>query len=326
MDPIFIQIGPLAIRWYGLLIALGVLFGTMWAVREAKARALDPDKLLDMVFYLVIAGLIGARLVYVITSPSRFFGAAGNPIEAFYIWQGGISIHGGVIGIMLATWLYSRYHKLNMWAYLDVMTPAGALGVMGGRIGNFMNGTDTGGRLTNMPIGFTWPEPGTQTFGAVGRFIFGDNLWAAFPGICSEVGSNGAHLPLGQCLLAGGDIVRGPVHLAQLYAFMVGFFLVFILIWAFRRSRTPGFVFWQFILWYSLLRSVIEEPFRDNPLFWNIYLASGPDQVGIGLFTLTQLASIPIMLIALYMLLVMDPDQQVTKERLVTRARGRSGR
>lgn len=316
MDPIMLQIGPLAIRWYGFLIALGVLIGSWWATRLAQRRGLDPEKLLDMVVWLVVGGIIGARLVYVVTSPSAYFGPGGDPLSAIAIWQGGGSFHGGLLGVVVATWIYARIHGLNMWAYLDVMSPAAALGIMGGRIGNFMNGTDTGGRLTGWPIGWTWPEPGTDTFGAFGRLIFGDNLWAAFPGVCSE----GSYIPLFQCQ---AEIVRGPVHLTQLYGFLVGLILLFIVLWALSRSRTPGFVFWQMVLWYSILRSLIEEPFRDNPLFWQVYLSEGLDKSGIGFFTLTQLASIPIILVALYMLLTMNPDEPEKKERLSQKARGR---
>jgi phosphatidylglycerol:prolipoprotein diacylglycerol transferase len=191
-----------------------------------------------------------------------------------------------------------------MWSMLDVLTPVGALGIIGGRIGNFMNGSDTGGRLTDWPIGFVWPEPGTQTFGAFGRLVFGDTLWQYGPPICQSI-------PF-------GDPCR--VHLTPLYGMIVGVILIFIIRWALRRSRTPGYTFWQFVLWYSLLRSVIEEPFRDNPLFWDVYLNN---QAGIGLFTLTQLMSIPLILIALYQLLVRDPDEVERKERLSLKARGR---
>ncbi|HEX7023082.1 MAG TPA: prolipoprotein diacylglyceryl transferase [Trueperaceae bacterium] len=316
MDPIMLHLGPLAIRWYGFLIALGVLIGAWWGARLAEKRGLDVEKLLDMTIWLVLGGIVGARLVYVLTSPAAYFGPNGDPLSAVAIWQGGGSFHGGVLGVVVAVWIYARIHKLNMWAYLDVMTPAAALGIIGGRIGNFMNGTDTGGRVTNWPIGFTWPEPGTHTLGAFGRFVFGDDLWSYFPGVCS----NGSYIPLSQCQAA---IVRGPVHLTQLYGMLVGVILIFILLWALRRSRTPGFVFWQFVLWYSILRFAIEEPFRDNPLFWNVYLADGLDKAGIGFFTLTQLVSIPIILVALYILLTLDPDTSERKERLAMKARGR---
>lgn len=289
MDPIMIQIGPLAVRWYGFLIALGVLFGTLWAMRIAERRGLDPDKLLDMAPYLVVAGIVGARLVYVLTSPSAFFGPGGNPADVVKIWQGGISIHGGILGVLIAMFVFARIRKINMWAYADTLTMVAALGIVGGRIGNFMNGTDTGGRLTEWAIGFRWPEVGTETFGAFGRVVFGDTLWQFAPPICRSV-------PAGDCV----------VHLAPVYGALVGVILIFVMLWALSRSRTPGFAFAHFVIWYSVLRSVIEEPFRDNPLFWQLYLNDG---AGIGVLTLTQLVSIPIILIALYALLVMDPGR-----------------
>jgi phosphatidylglycerol:prolipoprotein diacylglycerol transferase len=295
VDPIFVQLGPLAIRWYGLLIALGVLAGSVMALRYAGRRGLDSEKLLDMALWLVIAGIVGARLVYVLTSPSAYFGPGGNLIDAFKVWQGGISIHGGVIGIMVATWLYARAHKLNMWAYLDVMSPIAGFGIIGGRLGNIMNGTDTGGRLTNWAIGFTWPEPGTQTFGAVGRFLFGSDIWSAFPGVCAD----GSYIPLWQC---SGDIVRGPVHFRQMYGVLIGVAVLLITIWALNRSSKPGYAFWQMVLWYSVLRAVVEETFRDNPLLFNVYLADGLDKPGIGLFTVTQVASVLIVIAAIWML------------------------
>lgn len=347
MDPIFVQLGPLAVRWYGLFIAGGVLVGAMWALRLAEKRGLDPEKLLDMALWLVIAGVVGARLVYVLTSPAAYFGPGGSIVDAFKVWQGGISIHGGIIGVMVAMWFYCRRHGLDMWAYLDVLTPIGALGIIGGRIGNIMNGTDTGGRLTDLAIGFTWPEPGTDTFGAVGRFLFGDPLWQFAPPACAAV-------PAGEPCV---------VHFTQLYGVVVGVILLGIVWVALKRqtaatqaamaaagapaapgsgtaarsavasnatattpaakqqppqprasgSRSasvrraprhfvpnPGYVFWLFAFWYSILRSVLEEPFRDNPLPWQVYLN---ESAGIGLFTYTQLASIPIVLVAAYLML-----------------------
>ncbi|HET8984525.1 MAG TPA: prolipoprotein diacylglyceryl transferase [Trueperaceae bacterium] len=302
MDPIFIQVGPLAVRWYGLLIALGVLVGAFWALKLCEKRGLDPEKLLDMALWLVIAGVVGARLLYVLTSPSAFFGPNGNLIDAFKVWQGGISIHGGVIGVMIAMWLYCRKHKLDMWAYLDVLTPLGALGIMGGRIGNVMNGTDTGGRLTDWAIGITWPEPGTPFLGAFGRFVFGDNLWQYSPPACFSV-------PAGEPCV---------VHFTQGYGFLVGLILLFIVVAALARKAASGYVFWLFVVWYSILRSVIEEPFRDNPLAWQVYL----DQAGgVGLFTFVQLGSIPIILVALYMMLTPGDKSSAGKPNTVRASR-----
>lgn len=305
MDPIFVQIGPLAIRWYGLLIALGVLLGSIWALREARRREMDTEALLDMAPWLVLAGLVGARLAFVVTSPGLFFGPGGDPLAAFAIWQGGISIHGGILGVMVGVWILSRRKGMSMWNVMDVLTPLGAFGIIGGRLGNLMNGTDTGGRLTDWPIGFRWPEPGTETLGAFGRVVFGSDLWRSWPPVCNEL------IPAGEpCVL----------HLTPMYGVVVGLLLIPILMWSFRRSRSPGFVFAQFALWYSLLRSVLEEPFRDNPLVWPVYENV---EAGVGFFTLTQLVSIPIILVALYALTVIDPDRDVRRQRLARRAANR---
>lgn len=287
MDPILLQVGPLAIRWYGLLIALGAILGVTWGVRVARRRGIDPEPLYDMAPWLVVGGLLGARAVFVATSPHAILEHGGTLWDAFAIWKGGGSIHGGVLGVGVAAWIYARRHRLDTWRYLDLLTPVGAFGIIGGRIGNIMNGDDTTGRLTGLPIGVTWPEPGTATFGSVGRFLFGDDMWSAYSGTC-DLGSDVAW---SQCAALGGTIVRGPVHFTQFYGILVGVVSIPVLWWAFRRVRPSGFVFWQFVLWYSILRAVIEEPFRDNPLAIRVVLSEGPDGLGVGLFTLTQLAS-----------------------------------
>jgi len=300
MDPILIQIGPIALRWYGLLIVIGVLIGSVWALREARRRGMDGDALLDMAPLLVLAGLVGARLVYVLTSPSAFFGPGGRPLDAFAVWQGGISIHGGILGILVAVFVLAPRKNMKPWSVMDVLTPIGALGIIGGRIGNIMNGSDTGGRLTDLGIGVAWPPPGTETFGAFGRVVFGDFLWAYAPPVCASV-------PFGDPCI---------VHLTPVYGGLVGVLLIPILWLAFRTTTAPGVVFAQFALWYSLLRSVLEEPFRDNPLFWPVYENVS---AGIGMFTLTQLVSIHIILVSLFFIVRTTPDPTDRKANLKKR-------
>ena len=116
MDPIMVHVGPVAVRWDGSLIALGVLLGTVWALRAADRQALEPTELLDATAWLVLGGIVGARLVYVVTSPRAFFGPAGHPLAALKVWQGGISVHGGIIGVLTAMWPFSRARHPNLWA------------------------------------------------------------------------------------------------------------------------------------------------------------------------------------------------------------------
>src|SRR3972149_8177877 len=153
MDPILVTIGPLALRWYGVLIALGVVAGSAWTLRAAAARGLDGGWILDVAPWLVGGGILGARLVYVLTSPSAYFGPGGDPLRAFAVWEGGISIHGGIAGIVVVLAWQARRKGYDAWRYLDVLSPIAAFGIIGGRIGNLMNGTETGGRLSSWAPG-----------------------------------------------------------------------------------------------------------------------------------------------------------------------------
>ncbi len=272
MDPILLQLGPFAIRWYGFLITLAIFVGFYLAERRLRAQGQDVELFDRAAVWAVIWGVIGARVVYVLTSWGNF---AHNPLAALYIWQGGLSFHGAILGGVLA-FLYFRWrYGAPFYAFVEAALPGVALGIIGGRIGNFMNGSDTVGRLTTLPIGFTWPES------AVG-----------FPGICTATGD----LAYGVCL---GEVVRGPVHLTQLYGAFIGLVLLVLVYRWYAAKRPEGYVFWNFVLWYSVLRSVLEEPFRLNPLWWPVYTN---DALGVGLFTATQLVSIPLVLLALYQL------------------------
>jgi phosphatidylglycerol:prolipoprotein diacylglycerol transferase len=133
---IALQIGPIAIRWYGLLIATAVLLGTTLAHREAVRRGLDPDKLLNVVVLAVLASLAGARLYYVAFNWSYY---AGNPAKILAVWEGGLAIHGGLIAGALAVVLYCRSTGLPVAVTTDVFAPAIALGQAIGRWGNFFN-------------------------------------------------------------------------------------------------------------------------------------------------------------------------------------------
>jgi phosphatidylglycerol:prolipoprotein diacylglycerol transferase len=292
MHPIFLQIGGFSIRWYGVLITLGILIGVVIAQRFARRRGLNVQLLGDMIFWCVIWGLVAARATYVITSYHQFIGASF--FQMIDIRAGGISIQGGLLGGILVLLYYQRRYKINLYRYADLMAPGVALGIIGGRIGNFFNGSDTVGRLTDWPIGFTWPKPGTPILGI---FRSASN-WTGFPGICT----NNGH---GQMVLAGGycagKVLRGPVHLTDAYGVLIGVILL-IASYYWLRSRRPGWVFWQFLLWYSILRSLVEEPFRLNPLWWPVYLSQGLHKPGIGFFTAAQLASIPVIILSAYML------------------------
>jgi len=155
-SPNILEIGPLALRWYGLLIVLGVLLAAIIAAREAKRRGLDPNIVWDGLFVVLIFGLVGARLYHVVSTPTGseigFQYYLQNPIEIFAIWRGGLGIYGAVVGGVIGLYLFTRWRRLNFLQYLDVGTPGLLLAQAIGRWGNYFN-QELYGFPTDLPWG-----------------------------------------------------------------------------------------------------------------------------------------------------------------------------
>src|SRR5215831_16338263 len=143
--PIAIQIGPLTVRWYGVLMASAMAVGLWLAHRDARRRVLDPESLLKAGELALLGGLVGARLYYVLFNLDYY---AAMPSRIFAVWEGGLAIHGGVIGGILVGGTYAWRHRLPVRTYLDIAAPSLAIGQAIGRWGNFFNeeafGTPTG--------------------------------------------------------------------------------------------------------------------------------------------------------------------------------------
>lgn len=150
MDPILLHIGPFAIRWYGVMIATACFVGLWVAGREAERKGIGKKTIQDYFLYVIIGALIGARLYYVAFSdPTSIW---TSPLSLFAIWEGGLAIHGGILGGLAVTIWYTRRHKLPFWRFVDTMAPSLILGQAIGRIGCFFNG-DAHGYPTTMPWG-----------------------------------------------------------------------------------------------------------------------------------------------------------------------------
>ncbi|HBB32594.1 MAG TPA: prolipoprotein diacylglyceryl transferase [Cyanobacteria bacterium UBA8803] len=145
--PILVELGPLAIRWYGLLIASAVLIGVSLSQYLAKRRHVNPDLLGDLVIWLVIGSIPCARLYYVLFEWEQY---AQHPEDIIAIWKGGIAIHGAILGGVLATVIFARIHKISVWLLVDLVVPSLILGQAIGRWGNFFN-SEAFGRPTNLP-------------------------------------------------------------------------------------------------------------------------------------------------------------------------------
>lgn len=189
MRPVLVQLGPLTIRYYGLMYVIAFVIGFILLAREARRKGLSvsTDDLLDLVLWMIPSAILGARLYYV---AFRWDVYGRNPIDILKIWEGGLAIHGGVLAGALAVYLFTRWRKVTFWSLTDALVPSLVLGQAIGRIGNLMNG-DAYGISTTLPWGIRFPAespagmayPGLATHPsmlyemALNLMIFG-YLWA----------------------------------------------------------------------------------------------------------------------------------------------------
>lgn len=157
LDPVLIQLGPLKVHWYGVMYLVAFALGWwLGRVRAAKpGSGWKPEQIGDLVFYFALGAVLGGRLGYTL-----FYNLAAfldNPLEIFYIWRGGMSFHGGLIGALIAAWLYGRRHRKGFWQVVDFIAPLVPLGLGAGRLGNFINGELWGGP-TNGNWGVVFPH------------------------------------------------------------------------------------------------------------------------------------------------------------------------
>ena len=145
--PIVVKLGPIVIRWYGLLIASAVLLGVSLSQYLAKRRYVNPDLISDLSIWLVIGAIPAARLYYVLFQWSEY---SQHPERIIAIWQGGIAIHGAIIGGIIAALIFARLNKISFWQLTDLVAPSLILGQAIGRWGNFFN-SEAFGRPTDLP-------------------------------------------------------------------------------------------------------------------------------------------------------------------------------
>ena len=229
-DSIALQIGPLAIRWYGLMYLVG--FGGGWWLGRRRAAApgspCTVERVDDLLFYIALGVILGGRVGYMLFY--NWSQLVKEPLSLFYIWQGGMSFHGGFLGVLLGMYLFGRKIGRGFWELTDFLAPLACIGLGAGRIGNFING-ELWGRPTSLPWGMqvncTDPR-------------FGD--------LCYQ-----------QLGLPADALVTPPLHPSPLYeAFLEGFVL-FVVLWVFSAKLRPvRAVSALFLLGYGLSRSVVE--------------------------------------------------------------------
>src|SRR3989338_10488429 len=157
IDPVLISIGPFQIRYYGLFWLMGFVMAYFLLIHLAKRKELSitKDDIADLLLYIIIGTILGARVFYVFIYNLPFY--LSNPFEMLAVWHGGLSFHGGLIGAAIAGFIYTKKKKISFYDIADIIVMPLALGLALGRIGNFING-ELYGRITNVPWAVKFPD------------------------------------------------------------------------------------------------------------------------------------------------------------------------
>ncbi|WP_371751447.1 prolipoprotein diacylglyceryl transferase [Snodgrassella alvi] len=234
-DPVLIHLGPLAIRWYALSYIVGFcLFIWLGRRRIKSGQTIFTNELLEDLFTWGVFGVIlGGRLGYVLFYQSAYY--FSHPLDILKIWQGGMSFHGGFIGVLVAMWLFACKHKVKFWAVADFVAPLIPLGLACGRIGNFINGE-------------LW-----------GRVTSADAFWAmGFPHAHDDDVALVMQDPQ-QWLPVWEKFQMLPRHPSQLYEFMLEGIVLFVIMWLFTKKPRPlGQASMLFLLGYGVFRFIVE--------------------------------------------------------------------
>jgi phosphatidylglycerol:prolipoprotein diacylglycerol transferase len=265
-DPVLLQLGPLAIRWYALAYVAGILLGWRYAVGLLKTPRLwtrrppplSVEQMDDFILWVTLGVILGGRLGHTLFyQPSLFW---TDPLEIFKVWHGGMSFHGGVIGVTVAIVIFAWRNAIDLFRLADVVAAAYPIGHFLGRIANFING-ELWGRPTDLPWGIVFCN---------------DRIRGQNQGVCPA-----------------GEVARHP---SQLYeAFFEGLVVFLILRWATHHARLTnrrGVVTGIFILAYGIFRIAIENVRQPD---------EGMPNFPLGL-TMGMILSIPMLLGGLYLI------------------------
>ena len=227
INPVAIDLGVIEIRWYGLIIAVGILLALYMAVRESEKRGLAKDTFLDLILYAVPIAIISARIYYVIFQWDYYSQNLGEIIK---IWNGGIAIHGALIGSVITAYVFTKVKGISFWKLADIAAPSILLGQAIGRWGNFINQEAHGGEVSR-------------------AFL------------------EGLYLPdwiINQMYIEGPIGEFAYYHPTFLYESLWNFVGVFLLLALRKVNLRRGESFLTYVIWYSIGRFFIEGLRTDS--------------------------------------------------------------
>ena len=222
MHPVLIDIGIFQIRSYGFMLALSFLIGIWVAGRRAKRFGIEPQAILDLSVYIILAAVVGSRLLYVVFHLGEF----DSPLEIFALWRGGATFYGGMLMAILVAWIYVQRKKLDFMRVADVMAPSVALGLLFTRVGCFLSGCCYG-KPTEHAIGVFFP-----------------------------LDSPAGHSAAGEAIALG--VARVALHPTQIYASMYGLVIFVVLLALQPRLMKRGAMFGALLVLYGVARFVVD--------------------------------------------------------------------
>jgi len=267
IDPIAFSIGPVAVHWYGIMYLIA--FAAFWWLGERRRRAgrlpVGPTALSDLAFYGMIGVILGGRVGYMLfyATPELL----ADPLSLFRIWEGGMSFHGGLLGVLVAMWYWSRRNGMHFFDVMDFVAPLVPIGLGTGRLGNFIGG-ELWGRHTDLPWGMIFPR---------------------------AIDTAGHSIEQLKAMAAAGQLAAEARHPSQLYQMLLEGVLLFCILYFVSMKPKPRYlVSGLFALFYGLFRFGVE--FVREPDAQLGYLAWG-------WLTMGQILSLPLILLGVVLLL-----------------------
>ena len=267
IDPIAFSIGPVAVHWYGIMYLIA--FAAFWWLGERRRRAgrlpVGPTAFSDLAFYGMIGVILGGRVGYMLFYATSELLA--DPLSLFRIWEGGMSFHGGLLGVLVAMWYWSRRNGMHFFDVMDFVAPLVPIGLGTGRLGNFIGG-ELWGRHTDLPWGMIFPR---------------------------AIDTAGHSIEQLKAMAGAGQLAAEARHPSQLYQMLLEGVLLFCILYFVSMKPKPRYlVSGLFALFYGVFRFGVE--FVREPDAQLGYLAWG-------WLTMGQILSLPLILLGVVLLL-----------------------